>query len=60
MSSLAQYLENNKKAAYDYATKNTPHNASGRPVISKDDEWHEETEWDDLFLKLSKQTKGEN
>lgn len=61
MSVLAQYLEKNKELAYDIASKNTPCNASGHPVITKDDEWREEWEWDELFLELSKKSnKGEN
>lgn len=53
MSALAQYLERNKEKAYSFATENTIHNAQGRPTISKDDEWLNETEWDDLFKALS-------
>lgn len=61
MSTLTQYLEKNKKIAYDVASRNTPCNASGHPVITKDDEWREETGWDELFLELSKKSsKGEN
>lgn len=61
MSALAQYLEENKELAYKFASKNTPCNASGHPVIPKDDEWRDETEWDELFLELSrKSNKGEN
>lgn len=61
MSTLAEYLEKNKEVAYKFASENTPCNASGRPVITKDDEWRYETEWDELFLELSKKSnKGEN
>ena len=59
-SPLAHYLEQNKEVAYDYAAKNTPCNASGRPVITKDDEWRDETEWDELFLDLQNQQKTTN
>ena len=54
MSALAQYLERNKELAYKFASENTPCNASGHPVITKDDEWRKETEWDELFAELSK------
>ena len=56
-SPLEQYLEQNKEAAYDYATNNTPCNASGRPVITIDDEWRDETEWDELFAEQAKDNK---
>ncbi len=60
MSALAQYLETNRERAYAFATANTKRNEKGRPIISKDDEWVNESEWDDLFELLknigSKQT----
>ena len=52
MSALAQYLETNRKKAYSFATSNTKRNNQGRPVISKNDEWVNETEWDELFELL--------
>ena len=61
MSVLAKYLEKNKALAYKLASDNTPCNASGHPVITKDDEWRDESEWDELFIELSKGfNKGEN
>lgn len=56
-SPLAQYLEENKEAAYDFATKNTPCDANGHSVITKDDEWRSETEWDELFADLQNKQK---
>ena len=53
MSALAQYLKNNREQAYSFATANTKYNKQGHPVITKDDEWAEESEWDDLFELLS-------
>lgn len=53
MSALAQYLETNREQAYSFAAANTKYNKQGHPVISKDDEWAEESEWDDLFELLS-------
>lgn len=41
---------------YELARKNTLYNEDGRAVIPKDDEWLEETEWDDLFEELKKET----
>lgn len=59
MSALAQYLENNREQAYSFATANTKYNKQGHPVITKDDEWAEESEWDDLFELLSQKRQME-
>lgn len=60
MEALAQYLETNREKAYSFATSNTKYNEQGRPVISRDDEWADESEWDDLFqLLVNKKEKGE-
>lgn len=56
MNALEQYLETDRKKAYSFATANTSYNAEGRPIILKDDEWINESEWDDLF-DLVKNTK---
>lgn len=40
---------------YEFARKNTKYNDKGVPVISKDDEWLEETEWDDIFEDVKKE-----
>lgn len=53
MSVLTQYLETNRERAYSLATSNTKHDKHGHPVISKDDEWIDESEWDDLFDTLA-------
>jgi hypothetical protein len=34
---------------------NTTYNSDGRAVISKDDEWAKETEWDDIFEQMKKE-----
>ena len=59
MSALAQYLEDNREKAYSFATANTKYDKQGRPVLSNDDEWVNESEWDELFniLKSRKQTE---
>lgn len=59
MSALAQYLDTNRERAYSFATANTKHDEQGRPVVSKDDEWLNESEWDDLFEVLKKQAHTE-
>lgn len=58
-AALTQYLETNRKKAYSYATSNTSHNTQNRPVISRDDDWVNESEWDDLFDLLKNTKKPE-
>jgi addiction module RelB/DinJ family antitoxin len=41
--------------AYQFAMNNTTYNSDGRAVISKDDEWAKETEWDDIFEQMKKE-----
>jgi DNA-damage-inducible protein J len=41
---------NNK--AYQLAMSNTTYNDSGKAVISKDDEWINETEWDEIYEQM--------
>lgn len=59
MSALAQYLENNREQAYAFATANTKRDKQGHPVIPRDDEWVNETEWDELFDILKKRGQTE-
>lgn len=54
MSILEQYLGENKEKVYNFAKNNAKYNAQNRPIISKDDEWIKETEWDELYNKLKK------
>lgn len=37
---------------YDIARKNTKYNADGKAVIASDDEWVEESEWDELYESI--------
>jgi len=53
MSKLSEYIKNNKELVYSFATKNTPVNADGRAVITKDDIWRNEPEWDKLFKETA-------
>jgi hypothetical protein len=48
--------KNYDEKAYMLAIKNTKYNIDGRAVIEIDDEWRDETEWDDIY----KQLKAEN
>ena len=37
------------------AIENTKYDKDGRAVLSEDDEWVKETEWDDLFSQIKKE-----
>ena len=41
--------------AYKLAMENTKYNSEGKAVISFDDEWVEDTEWDDVFEQMKKE-----
>ena len=41
--------------AYKLAIQNTKYNQNGKAVISSDDEWNEESEWDDMFEQMKKE-----
>jgi hypothetical protein len=37
------------KEDYQFAFRNTKYNSEGKAVVTKDDEWNDETEWDEVF-----------
>ena len=41
--------------AYQLAVENTKYNFDGKAVVSKDEEWVSETEWDDMFEQMKKE-----
>ena len=41
--------------AYKLAMNNTKYNTNGKAVLSMDDEWRHESEWDDLFEQMKKE-----
>ena len=41
--------------AYKLAMQNTNYNKNGKAVVSSDDEWNDETEWDDMFEQIKKE-----
>lgn len=43
--------------AYRLAMQNTKYNADGKAVISADDEWVNESEWDDIFQKMKRNAR---
>ena len=38
--------------AYKLAIQNTQYNNEGKATISSDNEWNDETEWDDVFEQI--------
>lgn len=46
---------NYSKEAYELARNNTQYNSEGKAVISEEDEWVEETEWDDMYEQMKKE-----
>lgn len=41
--------------AYKAAMENTKYNKDGKATVSSDDEWADETEWDDMFEQMKKE-----
>jgi hypothetical protein len=37
------------KEDYQLAFRNTKYNSEGKAVVAEDDEWNDETEWDEIF-----------
>ena len=51
-------MENTEKKYYErsykLALENTKYNSEGKAVITLDDEWRDEKEWDAMFEQLQK------
>ena len=41
--------------AYQLAMDNTKYNSEGKAVVEIDDEWRDETEWDDMYEQMKKE-----
>lgn len=50
-------VENYDKNAYQLAMENTKYNSDGKAVISKEDEWRDESEWDKIYQKYLEENK---
>ena len=50
---MTQYSEKSYKMASD----NTKYNADGKAVISENDEWRDEKEWDEVFELMQNEQK---
>ena len=48
---MTQYSEKSYKMASD----NTQYNDDGKAVISENDEWRDEKEWDEVFEQMQKE-----
>lgn len=51
---MTQYSEKSYKMALD----NTKYNADGKAVISENDEWRDEKEWDEVFEQMQKERQN--
>lgn len=51
---MIQYSEK----AYKMASDNTKYNADGKAVISENDEWCDEKEWDEVFEQMQKKRQN--
>lgn len=46
--------------AYNLAKKNTVYNKAGKTMIASDDEWVDETEWDNMFMEMKKERENDS
>lgn len=44
--------------AYDIAGKNTLYGKNGRVMVSKDDEWLNEPEWEEMFTQVASESRA--
>lgn len=49
MLAFADFMKANKEKIYALAEANTPKNDNNTPVITKDDPWRNEKEWDEVY-----------
>ena len=55
MSDFDKFMEKYGADLYAKARANTKYNDKGYAIISKNDEWIEETEWDDMYNSKNKE-----
>ena len=46
--------------SYKLAMQNTYYDKNGKATISSNDEWAEESEWDDMFEQMKKERRNAN
>ena len=52
--SFKEFIKRNKEKIYRIAETNTTRNSKGQVIISKDDPWYYEDEWEEHFMELDK------
>lgn len=52
VKNFAEFVRANKEKIYSQAEKNTKRNAQGHTVISRDDSWFYEDEWNKYYNAL--------
>ena len=52
MKTFDEFLKANREKIYARAEANTKRNAAGHTVISRDDSWFYEDEWDEYYKEL--------
>jgi aspartyl aminopeptidase len=55
MTTYIEFIEKNKEKIRKIAEANTKKNQDGLTVISKDDPWRKETEWDKFYQDLKEE-----
>lgn len=53
---LKDFIKQNKEKVYKIAEQNTTRNSKGQVIISKDDPWFNEDEWEEHFKELDEAT----
>ena len=53
-NSFTEFVKNNKEKAYRLAEQNTVRNSKGQVIITKEDPWYKEDEWDKHYKELKK------
>ena len=54
MKDFDKFVKANKEKLYSLARKNTEYNSNGDAVISRNDSWFYEDEWDEYYTKTFK------
>lgn len=52
MKNFADFLKANKEKIYEHAERNTRRNKNGDAVISREESWFDEDEWDDYYKEV--------
>lgn len=53
MKNFEEFVKANKQIIFELAEKNTVRNQNGDAVISRDDPWFYEDEWDEYYKELT-------